>query len=194
MLNLSLPLPFLSSLSLSLSRGKERCSTISEFRVELVDDPLIRARGSSGTGTFEIGRLFDGRFQPRSLICRVIKKKKRGRERERKGRKGRGKEGRKELACHWASLLNWVNEAMDPKRWVEPLVRRSRTGPENSLGKVSIHHAVIHAPCFLLFALSSWFNFSPSFVVLYACVYVDRDRSVHYGSRIDECVSNRFSC
>lgn len=73
---------------------------ISEFRVELVDDPLIPARGSSGTGTFEIGRLFDGRFQPRSLICRVIKKKKRGRERERKGRKGRGKEGRKELACH----------------------------------------------------------------------------------------------
>lgn len=72
---------------------------ISELRVELVDDPLIPARGSSGTGTFEIGRLFDGRFQPRSLICRVIKKK-RGRERERKGRKGRGKEGRKELACH----------------------------------------------------------------------------------------------
>lgn len=129
-----------------------------------------------------------------SVVNLPCYKKKRGRERERKGRKGRGKEGRKELACHWASLLNWVNEAMDPKRWVEPLVRRSRTGPENSLGKVSIHHAVIHAPCFLLFALSSWFNFSPSFVVLYACVYVDRDRSVHYGSRIDECVSNRFSC
>lgn len=71
-------------------------------------------------------------FQPRSLICRVIKKKKkekkekkerkeREKEREggegrRKGRKGRGKEGRKELACHWASLLNWVNEAMDPSR------------------------------------------------------------------------------
>lgn len=65
-------------------------------------------RGSSGTETFEIGRLFDGLFQPRSLICRVIKKKEERKERERekereerrKGRKGRGKEGRKELACH----------------------------------------------------------------------------------------------
>lgn len=63
---------------------------ISELRVELVDDPLIPARGSSGTGTFEIGRLFDGRFQPRSLICRVIKKKEEERERK-KGAEGKGK-------------------------------------------------------------------------------------------------------
>lgn len=81
-----------------------------DFRVEhwLAGIARMDRRGSSGTETFEIGRLFDGLFQPRSLICRVIKKKEERKERERekereerrKGRKGRGKEGRKELACH----------------------------------------------------------------------------------------------
>lgn len=108
-----------SSLSLSLSRGKERCSTISELRVELVDDPLIPARGSSGTGTFEIGRLFDGRFQPRSLICRVIKKKEEEREKERGGREGE-KKGEKnsrviELRCLIGLMRRWTrNDGSNP--------------------------------------------------------------------------------
>lgn len=77
-------------------------------------------RGSSGTETFEIGRLFDGLFQPRSLICRVIKKKEERKERERrKGKKGErgGKEGEKkgeknsrviELRCLIGLMRRWT--------------------------------------------------------------------------------------